>query len=388
MKYLREEPKRFLMDGCKMHYYADRLQKFMDGERIMPVTLDMGIHKGCNMRCIFCYGTYQQPSNEFIPTDKLLGIAKDAGEVGINSIAIIGDGEPTMNKGLYQFVEALTANGVEAGLATNGLLLDERHTEILTKNCSWIRFTICATGEKYREIHKRTPEGSFDRLKATIAHAVKHKGKCTIGMQMVLVPDCFDQVVPLAALGVELGVDYVQIKQFSDAGAGMPMHFDMNRYKQVEEDLKEAEQMSNDTTEIIVKWSAMEESKNVTMNQKWSFDRCIDLPFLFQVSGNGKCYPCGYLFNKEEYCYGDLTKQRLSEILSSDRYWGVIDKIAKMNLEDLCTGQCRHSANLAFMDEFVKAYKGNAKETIIEMCGSCQQYDKLMAQPPEHLNFI
>lgn len=388
MKYLREEPKRFWMDACKMMYYGDRLQDFMDGKRIMPVTLDMGIHKGCNMRCIFCYGTYQKPANDYIPTEKLLQVAEDAGKAGIKAICVIGDGEPTMNPGLYPFVGALVANKVEAGLATNGLLLNNEKTEFLTENCTWIRFTICATGDKYRQIHKGTPEGSFEKIKATIAHAVKHKGKCTIGMQMVLVPQCFDQVIPLAQLGVDLGVDYVQIKQFSDAGSGMPMHFDMNKYKQVEEDLKTAEKMSNTTTEIIIKWCAMEVSKNITMNKKWSFDRCIDLPFLFQISGNGKCYPCGYLFNHEDYCYGDLITQSLAEILNGERYWSIVDKVAKMDLEKLCTGQCRHSANLAFMDEFVKLYKGNAKDTIIEMCGSLEQYNKLMENPPEHLSFI
>jgi len=388
MDYLKGEPKRFLMDACKMAWYADRIQDFMDGKRVMPITLDMGIHKGCNMRCIFCYGTYQKPSTEYIPTPKLLEIAQDAGKAGIKSICIIGDGEPTMNKGLYDFVEALVANGVEVGLATNGLLLDDKKTERLTKNCSWIRFTICATGEKYREIHTGVPEGSYEKIKHTIAHAVKHKGKCTIGLQMVLVPKCFDQIIPLAQLGIDLGVDYVQIKQFSDAGAGMPMHFDMNEYAKLKEDLKTAEKMSTDKTEIIIKWRAMEESKNVTMNKKWSFDKCIDLPFLFQISGNGKCYPCGYLFNHEDYCYGDLRKQSLAEILASDRYWSIVDKVAKMDLEKLCTGQCRHSANLEFMDKFVKVYKGNAKEAIIELCGSCEQYDKLMKNPPDHLAFI
>jgi radical SAM protein with 4Fe4S-binding SPASM domain len=388
MQYLKEAPKRFLMDGCKMAWYGDKLQKFMRGERIAPITLDMGIHKGCNMRCIFCYGTYQKPSNDYIPTDKLLGIAKDAGDLGIKSICIIGDGEPTMNKGLYPFVEALTNNNVESGLATNGLLLDDTKVELLTKNCTWIRFTICATGEKYRQIHTNTPKGSFEKIKNIISHSVKHKRKCTIGLQMVLVPECFDQVIPLAQLGIDLGVDYVQIKQFSDAGAGMPLHFDMNLYDQMQLDLKKAEQMSTDVTEIIIKWKAMEESKNVTMNKKWSFDRCIDLPFLFQISGNGKCYPCGYLFNKEEYCYGDLTKQRLSEILNSGQYWNIINKIAKMDLKDLCTGQCRHSANLEFMDQFIKLYKGNAKETIIELCGGEDNYKKHMENPPEHLSFI
>lgn len=207
-------------------------------------------------------------------------------------------------------------------------------------------------------------------------------------MQMVLVPECFDQVIPLAELGIELGVDYVQIKQFSDAGEGMPMHFDMNEYKQVEEDLKKVEQMSTDKTEIIVKWRAMEDTKNITMDGKWEFEKCLDLPFLFQISGNGKCYPCGYLFNKEEYCYGDLMEESLMDILTGDRYWEVIRKIAQMEVKDLCTGQCRHSCGNEFMHKFLKEYKGNAKETISKLCGGKAQYEKLLSSPPDHLAFI
>src|SRR3990167_11270430 len=117
MKYLREPPKKYLFDGSKMFWYEDKLQNFMAGNKIMPATIDMGIHKGCNMRCTFCYGTYQKPSNEYIPREKLLEIAKAAGRCGIKGIAIIGDGESTLNEGLYPFVESLTKNGVDSAVA-------------------------------------------------------------------------------------------------------------------------------------------------------------------------------------------------------------------------------------------------------------------------------
>ena len=125
MDYLTKPPQKYLFDGCKLHFYPELLKKFMKNERIYPVTVDMGIHKGCNMRCIFCYGTYQKPSNDYIPTDRLMMVAKDAGRAGVKGIAIIGDGEPTLNPGLYSFVEALTTHKVESAVATNGLLLDE-----------------------------------------------------------------------------------------------------------------------------------------------------------------------------------------------------------------------------------------------------------------------
>jgi len=388
MDYLKQPPQKYLFDACKLAWYKDRLEQFTQGQYQMPITIDMGIHKGCNMRCIFCYGTYQKPSMDYIPTDRLLMVAQDAGRAGVKGVAIIGDGEPTLNEGLYPFVEALTNHGVESAVATNGLLLDKQKTDILTKNCTWVRFNISAVGNKYPQIHKGTTEADFQRLKGIIGHAAKNNDNCTIGMQMVLVPQCFDQVIPMAQLGIDLGVDYVQIKQFSDTGSGMPMHFDMNRYDEVVNILKEAEAMTTDKTKIVIKWKAIEDTKKITGEKKWDFDYCVDLPFLFQMSGNGKCYPCGYLFNKDEYCYGDVTKQRLWDILHSRRYWDVIEKISKIPLKDLCEGQCRHCMTNQFMDKFLKEYNGNTEETLHKLCGSKEKYEELMAKPPEHLNFV
>jgi len=64
MDYLKELPKRFLMDGTKLLWYPNELDKFAKGERINPITVDMGIHKNCNIRCVFCYGIQQKPSRD------------------------------------------------------------------------------------------------------------------------------------------------------------------------------------------------------------------------------------------------------------------------------------------------------------------------------------
>ena len=388
MKYLKQSPQKYLLDGNKLMYYPNEIREFMQGKRIYPISVDIGIHKGCQIRCVYCYGVYQKVSNDYIPTHRLLGIAKDAGKCGIKGVAIVGDGEPTLNQGLYPFVKALTDNGVASAVATNGLLLDSRKIDILTKNCSWLRFNVSAIGDKYPMIHRGTTIDDFKRLEGLIKYAVKHKGKCTIGIQMVLIPDCFDQIIPYGEWAVSLGIDYAQIKQFSDAGEGMPIHFDMKEYDKAEGLLRQAERLSTAQTQVMVKWKAMKDSKNITMDKKWDFDRCIDLPFLFQVSGNGKCYPCGYLFNEDKYCYGDLMTQGLKEILDSRQYWDTIEMIRKTKLENLCTGQCRHSSSLQFLDRFIKVYNGDVEETLIKLCGDRKQYELLRDNPPAHKEFI
>jgi MoaA/NifB/PqqE/SkfB family radical SAM enzyme len=385
--YLRQQPQKYLMDGCKIFWHQDKLEDFLRGYRISPVTIDMGIAKSCNIHCVYCYGIKQGKSSEYIPLDRLLMLADDARDCGVRSIAIIGDGEPTMNKGLYPFVEALKKNGVQSAVATNGLLLNEYQIECLVSTCTWVRFNI--SGVSNYDWVMGAPKGSLAKFEDIVLTAVQYASLygCTIGLQMVLIPECFEEIIPLAKKAVEWGVDYLVIKQFSDGGEGMPMHLHTD-YDKAREALHTAEGMSNEKTKIIPKWNALSDTVAITRDKHWGFDRCIDLPFLFQISGNGECYPCGYLFGNPEYCYGNVREQRLADILKSERYWEIVDKVGNTPLEQLCKGQCRHCEGLKFMDKLNKIYTGDLHKALVEMCGSEEQYEKLMRNPPEHREFI
>lgn len=388
LPYLKQPIHQYWFDGCKMIYHQDRLEDYLMGYRITPVTIDMGIHKGCNVKCVYCYGVKQGKSAEYIPTDRLLLLAEDARKFSIRSIAIIGDGEPTLNKGLYPFVEALRDSNVDCGVATNGLLLDMSKLRTLTKNATWIRFNISGV-ENYDWV-MGAPKGSFKKFEEVIQQAV-YQGKtngCTIGLQMVLIPECFKEVLPLAKKAVEWGVDYLVIKQFSDGGVGMPIHFDMNKYKEVEDDLRHAEELSTKATKVVAKWSAIGDTIRITRDKHWDFDRCTDLPFLFQISGNGECYPCGYHFGNKRYCYGNVNMDRLGSILRSERYWDIIKEVGDTPLEKMCTGQCRHCEPLKFLHELNKIYDGDLTKALSELCGGREQYITLMNNPPDHVNFL
>lgn len=388
LDYLTSNPKRYLFDGCKLLYHQDKLQQYLDGKDITPIHIDMGIHKWCNIRCVYCYGIKQKPTKQYIPEDRLLMLAEDAKDAGIKSLAIIGDGEPTLNKGLYSFVTRAKTLGLDVSVATNGLLLDDEKIATLTRNLTWLRFNISAVYDYDRVMG--APKGSIYKFESVVQKAVgwgEFYG-CTIGLQMVLIPQCFDEIIPLAQRAVQWGVDYLVIKQYSDP-VGIPLEVDLSRYKEAEKVLKIAEEMSNEKTRIIVKWSAMADSVHITNDSVWGFDRCIDLPFIFQISGDGGCYPCGYLFGNADYSYGNIVQQRLSEILKSKRYSEVISKVADTPLEKLCKGQCRHSETNKFVDRIKKVYKGDLEEALIKMCGcSKEKYKKLIDNPPCHLNFI
>jgi len=180
-------------------------------------------------------------------------------------------------------------------------------------------------------------------------HKKKTQYKVTIGMQMVLIPECLNQAVPLAKLGAELGVDYFVIKHCSDSET-KELNIPLEIYPQFEPVLKEAEKYSNEKYQVIVKW------KKILSLGKKKYDRCLGIPFLLQISGNGDVKPCGFLFPKGGYLMGNIMRQSFKDIFNSEQYWNIIKELAEnFDVHALCGTACRQD----YINEFLWNLKFN-----------------------------
>ena len=356
------ENKWYAFDGHKLIYHMERIyDHYRDGKRIYPLHIDIGATKACNARCSYCYGIFQEMSGEIIPRNALVALFEDAPLLGVKSLTLTGDGEPTLNPAVYEAVSKGKAGNLDIGFATNGIALTPEKLTILLKSCTWLRFNLSAVSEDaYKTIHG---VDLWERVQANIKMAVQLKkqlgAKCTLGLQMVLIPEALSQVIDEARFAVANELDYFVIKQFSDPGCEEMSRFALDWYDNpdVRTTLRLASEMSNDTTKIVPKWD-MIHSKGIRR-----YDRCVDCALIFQISGNSKCYPCGFLFGDDRYCYGDLKKQTLKEILDSDRYWEIVTYMRnKFDVHKDCKGCCRHDFTNAFVWQYLN--------------------------PPEHINFI
>jgi MoaA/NifB/PqqE/SkfB family radical SAM enzyme len=347
----------YIMDGTKLLWHMDTVHRWERGERIAPILIDIGATKFCNIRCVFCYGAYQKPSGAMIKPEVLKKLFYDAPRVGTKALTLTGDGEPTLNPGLYDALAVGKASGLDVGMATNAVVIKDARAVV---ECTrWTRVNLnAATPEGYKRVHG-VEEGVFSRVVRNCQYlqqaAQKVKNPCTLGLQMVLVPDCLGEVIGMAQAAVNWGFDYLVIKQFSNPGVGIPVKpFSPEEFVQKATPvLKQAEGMSTSKTKIIVKWGLIE-----ACNGR-GYDRCIDCAFLFQVSGNGKCYPCGYLFGDERYCYGDLHEQSYEEIITSERYWGIVKHMReKFNTRTECVGSCRHDQTNRFLHAYLRRPTG------------------------------
>lgn len=317
-----------ILDSHKLSYHIDRVNSWEAGERIAPVSVDMALTRACGAMCSFCYAMVQEPQERLpIKEKQALNLLDDFAEIGVKGVSLISDGESTLSKAYVPFIQHASKVGIDVGNATNGWEWEPDKIEKVLPHLTWVRFTVAAgTPEGYSRIMFKGPEYTsvFDRAMSHIKYAVDFKKKnnlnVTLGIQMVLMPEFKNEIIPFAKLAVDLGVDYGVIKHCSDDEFGT-LGVDYNKYEQMYQDLREAESLSNEETKIIVKWDKIKD-KGIP-----SYNRFYGPQFLLQISGSGLVAPSGMFFNARysKLHIGNFAEERFKDIFNSDRYWRIMN---------------------------------------------------------------
>jgi MoaA/NifB/PqqE/SkfB family radical SAM enzyme len=348
MTAMAREPE-LILDGTKLSFHLDRVRAWERGERIAPITIDMALTRACNYACHFCYAMLQENERSTITQRVSYDFLEDAARIGVRGVSLVSDGESTISP---VFVDTVV-RGSELGLAmacgTNGFVLNRRKLEEVLPHLTYLRINISAgEPERYAEIMGVKREWFFrvcDNIRDMVEIKRRRGLNVTIGMQMVLMPDYADQILPLARLGRELRPDYLVIKHCSD-DEDSRLGVDYDAYARLYDLLHEAERLSDEQYRVIVKWS------KIAAGDRRSYQRCYGPPFMLQISGSGLVAPCGMLFNQryQKLHIGNICEQRFFEIWSSDRYWEVMSTLAsnRFNAQQMCGSLClQHKLNEA-----------------------------------------
>jgi len=368
------EKKELILDSHKLFWHKERVEAWLRGERIAPITIDCSLTRRCTYRCVYCYGQLQANDEKQMTKDVIFRFLDDAAQIGVKAISFVSDGESTCSPHLYDAIIRGKANGLDMALGTNGYLLKDERLEEILPCLTYLRFNIsAATPEEYSKIMGCKPE-YFQKVCNTIKKCVQIKKEkqlpVTLGLQMVLIPMFANQIIPCAKLGKELGVDYTVIKHCSDDEHGS-LGIDYSKYFDLVKLLKEAESLSDENYLVRAKWS------KILSGGKRHYCQCYGPPFIMQFSGSGLVAPCGMLFNEKykKYHIGNIVDTSFKKLWQGKRYWEVVNLIAsdKFDARTMCGTLClQHKVN-----EFLWSLK-QGKITL----------EQPMGNPPLHINFV
>lgn len=327
---------KLILDSHKLSYHFDRIKAWESGQRIAPVSVDMALTRACGAMCSFCYAMIQEPQERStIKTKEALNLLDDFAEIGVKGVSLISDGESTISKAYVPFIQHAAKIGIDIGNATNGWEWEPEKIEQVLPYLTWVRFTVAGgTPEGYARIMFKSSEHTevFDRAISHIRYAVLLKKKLnlkvTLGIQMVLMPEFKNEIIPFAKLATDLGVDYGVIKHCSDDEFGT-LGVNYAEYENLYPLLIKAELMSNEDTKIIVKWEKIKDKGRP------SYNRFYGPQFLLQISGSGLVAPSGMFFNARysKFHIGNFADESFKSIFKSERYWRIMDYLASPNFD-------------------------------------------------------
>jgi radical SAM protein with 4Fe4S-binding SPASM domain len=325
----------YRIDSHKLIYHPERVGKWLNGEDIYPIYIEIAPSGTCNHRCIFCALDYLEYKPVFLDRKMIMSNLREMHKKGVKSVMYAGEGEPLLNKETPAIVKETKQMGIDVAMTSNGVFFSKETAMECLDAFSWIRFSVNAgTSENYQKIHKGK-KNDFDKVITNIQNAVEikksNKLKTTIGVQLLLIPENTDDVLLFAKQLKEIGVDYFSVKPFSQHPKSIchiEEHFDYEKHLALESELNEIE---SERFNIIFRSNAMKKLKN-----ERQYNRCLGNPFWSYIDANGNVWACSAYLGDYNYCFGNLKDNTFAEIWEGEQRKKIINSIDVIQCREIC----------------------------------------------------
>ena len=347
------------MDSHKLIYHPDVVARWLRGENIYPIEIEISPSGSCNHRCVFCAVDYIGYQPCFLDKDIILRNIAQMSRKGLKSVICSGEGEPLLNKDMPDIANEIKVYGIDVAMSTNGVLFTKDKIDECIQAFTWIRFSVASMEKSSYDQIQRGKPGDLERVKTNLADAVRVKKnkklKTTLGVQCLLLPENMAQLPEMAKQLREIGVDYLTIKPYSQhLHSENTFQIDYNDMLELEQDIRQYE---TDDFSVYFRANAMKK-----MHHKKCYSECYGLPFMTHIDAKGNVWPCVAHIGTKEFCYGNIYDQTFEEIWEGARRQHIIQKLNVLDINNVCREACR-------LDEI-------------------NRYLNELRNPGEHVNFI
>ena len=306
----------------------------------------------CNHNCSYC--AYRSDHlqlgkdmnlKDSIPKEKMFEIIDDLEDMGVKAITFSGGGEPFCYPHFLETLEKLSQTNIKFAALTNGSRLDGHIAEIFAENGTWIRISIEGWDGHSYAYYRNTSTHEFEKVIKNINNFMKIKGKCYLGVNIVVDHKNLNQIFNLTKTLKDSGVDSVKISPCiisNDGKENNEYHSSIfNKVKLQLEKIKTS--LMDDSFEFFDSYHSQLE----TFTKKYSW--CPYIQILPVIAADCNVYSChDKAYNLENGLIASIKNERFKDVWFSSK-----DNFFKIDPRVNCNHHCVVNAQNEMIYEFL-----------------------------------
>jgi len=321
-----------------------------------PKYIEISPVGACNHRCTFCAVDYIGYKSIFMDLEKYKASIDSMRNKECSAIMFAGEGEPLLHPEIAEFVNYTKESGkIDTAFTTNAFKLNSKFVEKSLQNISWIKVSFNGGNrDTYSKIH-RTKPSDFDKVVENIKSAVAYKNSNNLttafGMQILLLPDNSDSIHDLCRLAIDIGVDYVVIKPYSQHKFSQTHTYekiDYSKYVGLEAELS---QYNSATFNVVFRINTI---KNWISQNDDRYCKCYATPSAWSyIMADGDVYSCSAYLLDKRFKLGNINEFTFAEIWESEKRLEHADFVLnKLDINE-CRVNCRMDQVNRYLDSII-----------------------------------
>lgn len=326
------------INAHKLMYHVSRVQEWLDKGDTFPIYIEISPIGKCNHRCVFCSFDYLGYENPILDKGVLIERIREMKSLGLRAIMYAGEGEPLLHPRINEIVRFANSIGIDVSITTNGVLLHKFIEESL-KYLTWIRISLDAgSKDTYAKIHNCKPE-DYSLVISNLEEMVEQKKAnnlgCTIGTQLILLRTNYQEVVSLASVLRDIGVDYFSVKPYSQHPSSASKVDSDFTYEELENLNKALRIVETQEFKVVFRSSALGR-----VGKEKEYEQCLGLPFFAYIDSKGDVNTCSTFLGDADFCYGNIYESTFDDIWRGSKRKRVLEMAYNMDVS-ICRENCR-----------------------------------------------